>query len=133
MKKLGAALLLAALTLTGCASGVAETPTPTPTVEANAEACDLFAEATAGMAPALTGDGDVLDAWEDVRTDFDTAALAAEEDVKERLDGLVNDDWPAASDVFVYVDARDEMNEQLEDIGRACEAAGHDVAYHTFA
>lgn len=123
----------AALVLSGCAStaDTAATPTPTPEVSANQEACEAFADATAAMADRLNSDQPATDAWEAVRVDVDTAALAAEGDVKDRITALVND-WPAVSDIVIYVEGREAMNRQIDDIARACEADGAEVAVHTF-
>lgn len=121
-----------ALTLAGCASGSGgeATPTPTETVSANVAACDAFVEVTSTMSDALNTDGNVNDAWADVRAEMDAAALQASGEVKDRIDSLV-DDWPSATDLWIGQDF-DGINQALEDVGRACDADGAPVDVYTF-
>jgi len=128
-----ATVLLAALT--GCTAAGAEqpetaAPTPTPEISANQEACDAFSSATAAMSDALTGDGNANDGWAAVRDDIDAASLDATGDVKDRLETLV-DQWPKASDLVVYRNFT-EINQALNDVGRACEADDAAVDVYTF-
>jgi hypothetical protein len=127
--------LLGVLLLAGCAGAASDTeptqiPSPTPTESANQAACDAFSKVTATMSDALNTDGNLNDAWTEVRDRMDAAALQASGYVKERLDTLV-DKWPSGSALWVYQDF-DEFNQMLNDVGRACEADDADVEVYTF-
>lgn len=132
-----AVVFVAAATVTGCAATPAEPDTATPSeaaVEesANLAGCEAFADATSGIADAFSDDtANVNDAWEEVRIAFDEAALQSEGPVQSRLMTLI-DEWPNAGDIFVYPEAREEMNATIRDIARACEADGAEVSYSTF-
>lgn len=133
MRSLGIAAVTVALLLTGCASAApSATPEAKPAEEPNAGACEAFADATSGLADAFNESEDVRDAWEQIRADMDAAALSAEGDVKERIAELVAD-WPSVGDIGVYADAREAMNEKLDDIARACDADGQQISYSTFS
>lgn len=116
-------LLVAAGILAGCSAPAEAEPTPTPTAveSANVASCEAFADFTMVMAETLNSDGNANDAWAEQRAAVDSAALDAEGDVKERLDSIV-EDFPRAADLFVYVDARDAFNEEIEGVQRACDA-----------
>ena len=122
--------IAAVLALAGCSTTSAPTPEPSVAPKPNAAACKAFSEATFDM-EKLLGENRV-EGWEAVRIEFDTAALSAEGDVKERLAGLVQT-WEPVSDVIIKPGGRQAFNTQMHDIARACDASGNPIDYATFA
>jgi hypothetical protein len=126
MKKIGLTLLLAALALTGCSSAPAateETPTPTAEANPNEQACEDFADASLDVGNAVV-DGEGKDF--DIVGTFDTIALAAEGDVKDRIETLI-DELPEPPHMIVWMDNRDAYSEDVESVVRACEAEGFTI------
>lgn len=133
MKKL-LAVAAAALLLAGCSSSTDPEPeATTKQVSENLDACEQFAKTTAGMEAAINGRGSTPanEAWEDLRVRFDTASLAAQGDVKERLATLATD-WPSFVDAYANESLRAMINERIEAVSRACEADDAAVAASTF-
>lgn len=130
-------VLIAAIALlfSGCSSSAEpQAQVAAKQVSSNLEACQQFAKTTAGMEAAINGRGSTPadEAWEILRDEFDTAALAAEGDVKERLATLV-DDWPSYVDAYTQESQRVLINDRIESVSRACDADDASVAASTFA
>jgi hypothetical protein len=115
-------LLLVALALTGCSSAPAE-PTPTPTADANEQACEDFATGSLDVANAVVaGDGKDYD----IVGTYDTIALDAEGDVKDRIETLI-DELPEPPHMIVWIDNRDGYSEDVMSVVRACESEGFEI------
>lgn len=125
------ALALAALVLlAGCASATPE-PTPSPVVrEANDVACTDFAQETISLLNAVARGGNAED-WDEGLDALDSIALKAEGDVKERMLTFISD-VPSIGDVYVYEEARELVNDQINSVKRACSADGYDRTFNTF-
>lgn len=125
MKKIGLTLLIA-LTLVGCSSAPQDAPeSETPTAEANPneQACDDFADASLDVGNAVVaGEGKDFD----IVGTYDTVALAAEGDVKDRIETLV-DELPEPPHMIVWMENRDAYSADVESVVRACEAEGFDI------
>jgi hypothetical protein len=124
--RLIAVAALAALTLTGCATGTTETTEDAPA--ANESACVEFSNLTHDVATEIETQ-DVLN-FDDLPAQLDEIALTAEGDVKERVldaaDGL-----PDTPHMIVWGDNAEAYTASLEAVQRACAADGHDVEVFT--
>ena len=122
MKKLGIIAAMALL-LTACAAQAEPEPTPTETPDVNATACEAFAEATLTVGEAVT-ESRGLEI--DIPAEFDAVALQADGDVKTRILDLI-DRLPDPPHMIVWMDNRDAYSADIENVVRACTAAGHDI------
>lgn len=121
------AALAIVLLLAGCAA--APEPTPTPTV--NAEACVAFETATITWLTSLTDDGGTVFDWDDELDAIDAIGLRAEGVVQDRILELV-EEVPNVGDVYVYEEAREEVNDLIEAVARACDAEDAPIEPNTF-
>lgn len=133
MKKLAATALLV-LVLTGCGTTAETIPDePTEEVSANEEACSSFASNTSRIADIFDeAKGNAQNLWVSLRDDFDRDSLAAEGDVKARLQTLVQE-LPNVGDVYVYEEARQKTNDLINAVSRACEADGAPISVSTYS
>lgn len=121
-------IAVATLLLAGCSSA-AKDPAPEPAESENVEACEMFASSTKRLAePFAAGAPEGM--WDDLRDDFDTAAIHASGTVKERLDLLVSG-WASYLDMKFY-DGMSDMNKLINNVGTACKADEAEVDYATF-
>lgn len=120
---LAAASVLGVLAIAGCAAQPATEATPTPTIDANAQACADFTDASIEVGEAVV-DGTGIDM--DIPATFDTVALSAEGEVRERILTLI-DNLPDKPHMIVWMDNRDAYSADLEAVQRACAAEGHDI------
>lgn len=123
MKKIGL-ILLVALALAGCSSAPASTPeTPSPAANANEQACEDFAAASIDVGNAVVhGEGKDFD----IVGTYDTIALEAEGDVKDRIETLI-DELPDPPHMIVWIENRDAYSEDVMSVVRACESEGFDI------
>lgn len=131
MKRLGL-VLAGTLALAGCSESSAAEETPAPE-QPNAASCESFATNTERIADMFDeNNGNAKDLWQELHDDFDRDALSAEGDVKERISTLVTE-WPDAGQLFVYSEAREQANELILAVSRACEADGTTITVSTYS
>lgn len=121
---IGTAILVA---LTACSATEQAEPEPS-TTPVNASACDAFAEATNTWLPSIEKNADV---WDAELEQIDRIALSAEGHVQERILRLL-DELPNIGDVYVYREAREEVNALVDAVARACAADGISVEVNAY-
>lgn len=125
------AIPLALISISVLVSCAAPSPEPTPTTSANEIACVDFEEATISWLNTMTNDDGTINDWDEELVAIDGIALRSEGIVQERMLSLV-ETAPKPSEVYIYEDARDEVNDLIEAIARACEADGAPISPNTF-
>lgn len=130
MRKL-LAFLPAVLILSACTSSPERVATPIPTASVNEVACIDFAKATVPLLDAFTGKENVNDVWDAEMSKIDIIGLAAEGQVQERILGFVAD-APKTGDIFAYPEAREQVNEMVDAVVRACSAEGYEILVNQF-
>ena len=96
-------------------------------MDINIAACEDFAAVTIKVGNAVVN-STAIDL--DIPAEFDTVALAAEGDVKDRILALI-DNLPDPPHMIGWMENRDAYSDDVIAVQRACSADGHEIEVAT--